>query len=76
MIIECVEFEELIDTNGSDGAESVVLFELRNTMFETIFLDFLPEFNTSVIGRGGRSLNGNGLFLGLGEDENKNGTGD
>lgn len=76
MIIKFVKFKELIDTNGSDGAESVVLFKLRNAVFEAVFLNFLPEFDTGVVGRSGRSLNRNGFFLGLSEDENKNSTGD
>lgn len=76
MIIEFVEFEELVDANGSDGAESVVLSKLRNTVFETIFLDFLPEFDTGVVGKGWRGLSESSFFLRLSEDEDKDSTGD
>lgn len=45
-------------------------------MFEAIFLYFLPEFNTGVVGGGGRCSSGDGFFLRLSKNENKNGAGD
>lgn len=72
MIIKFVEFKELVDAYGSNGTESIILFKLGNTVFEAVFLDFLPEFNTGVVGGNGRSLNGGVFFLWLSEDENKN----
>lgn len=76
VVIEFIEFKKLVDTNGGDGTESVVLFEFGDTVLETIFLDFLPEFNTGVVGRSGGGLSGGSFFLRLSEDESKDGAGD
>ena len=76
VVIKFVKFKELIDTNGSNSTKSVVLFELRDTVFEAVFLNFLPEFNPGVVREFGGGLNGGGFFLGLGEDENEDGTED
>ncbi len=44
-------------------------------MFKPVFLDFLPEFDSSVVGRRRSSLNRNDFFLGLSKNENKDKTG-
>lgn len=76
VVIELVKFKKLIDANGGDGTEDVVLFEFRDTVLETVFLDFLPEFNTSVVGGSGGGLSGGSFFLRLSKDEGKDGARD